>query len=115
MSITTKSRRKVAAAAYRIAKSSLPEYAHRYSPKKFTQPQLFVCLVLKTFFKTDYRSIAAILNDCRDLCKAFGLATAPHFTPLQKASKRMLASNTGEKLLVPFDTFLLAREVIFHA
>ena len=90
----------MAGAAYRIAKSSLREFAHRFSPKKFTQPQLFVCLVLKTFFKTDYRGIAAILNDCPDLCKVFGLASIPHFTTLQKASKRLLASSTAEKLLV---------------
>ena len=57
-------------AAYRIAKSSLPQFAHRFSPKKFTQPQLFVCLVLKIFFKTDYRGVVAILNDNPDLCKA---------------------------------------------
>jgi hypothetical protein len=41
----------------------LPEYAHRFSPRKFTQPQLFVCLTLKTFFNMDYRGILfACLN-----------------------------------------------------
>ena len=99
MSKITKSPKKVAQAAYRIAKSSLPEYAHRYSPKKFTQPQLFVCLVLKIFFKTDYRGIIAILADSGDLCKAFDLITVPHFTTLQKASKRLLCFAVADKLL----------------
>ena len=99
MSKITKSPRKVAVAAYKIAKSSLPQYAHRFSPKKFTQPQLFVCLVLKIFFKTDYRGITAILNDSPDICKAFGLAMVPHFTTLQKASKKLLRFSVANRLL----------------
>ena len=99
MSTTTKSPKKVARAAYKIAKSTLPQYAHRYSPQKFTQPQLFVCLVLKIFFKTDYRGIVEILNDCRDLRKCFNLKTVPHFTTLQKASRRLLRLKVANELL----------------
>jgi transposase len=99
MSTTTKSPKKVARAAFKIAKSTLPQYAHRYSPQKFTQPQLFVCLVLKIFFKTDYRGIVAILKDSDDLCKCFNLKTVPHFTTLQKASKRLLRLNVTNDLL----------------
>ena len=99
MSTTTKSPKKVARAAFKIAKSTLPQYAHRYSPQKFTQPQLFVCLVLKIFFKTDYRGIVAILNDSPDLCKCFHLKIIPHFTTLQKASKRLLRLNVANDLL----------------
>ena len=89
----------MARAAYKIAKSTLPQYAHHYSPQKFTQPQLFVCLVLKIFFKTDYRGIVAILNDSDDLCKCFGLIRIPHFTTLQKASKRLLRLKIANELL----------------
>jgi transposase len=99
MSKITKSPKKVALAAYKIAKSTLPQYAHRYSPKKFTQPQLFVCLVLKIFFKADYRSITEILADSSDLCKAFDLDTVPHFTTLQKASKKLLRFSVANRLL----------------
>ena len=99
MSKITKSPKKVARAAYKIAKSTLPQYAHRFSPKKFTQPQLFVCLVLKIFFKTDYRGITAILNDSPDICKAFSLAMVPHFTTLQKASKKLLRFSVANRLL----------------
>jgi hypothetical protein len=99
MSTTTKSPRKLAAAAYRIARDTLPEHSSRYSPKKFTQPQLMVCLVLKTFFKTDYRGIVQILDDCPNLCKVFELKTVPHFTTLQKASKRLLKSSWARKCI----------------
>jgi transposase len=100
MSTIAKSPKKVARAAYKIAKSTLPQYAHRFSPKKFTQPQLFTCLVLKIFFKTDYRGIVAILTDSSDLCKCFSLETVPHYTTLQKASRRLLCSSVAEKLLM---------------
>jgi hypothetical protein len=99
MSTTTKSPRKLAAAAYRIARDTLPEHSSRYSPKKFTQPQLMVCLVLKTFFSTDYRGIVQILDDCPNLCKVFELKTVPHFTTLQKASKRLLKSSWARKCI----------------
>jgi len=99
MSRTSKSPKAVAAAAYRTARDTLPEYFSRYSPKKFTQPQLMVCLVLKAFFNTDYRGIVQILDDCPELGKAFGLQTAPHFTTLQKASRRLLTTANAEKLL----------------
>ena len=99
MSTTTKSPRKLSAAAYHIARSTLPEHSSRYSPKKFTQPQLMVCLVLKTFFNTDYRGIVQILDDCPNLCKVFELKTIPHFTTLQKASKRLLKSPQASKLI----------------
>ena len=89
----------MAQAAYRIAKNTLPEFSHQFSPKKFTQSQLFVCLVLKIFFKTDYRGIVELLKDTPDLCTTFRLQNIPHFTTLQKASKRLLTSSLAEKLL----------------
>ena len=99
MSQTSKSPKAVAAAAYRTACDTLPEHFSRYSPKKFTQPQLMVCLILKAFFNTDYRGIVQILNDCPSLGQAFGLRTVPHFTTLQKASRRLLATGHAESLL----------------
>ena len=99
MSKTSKSPKKVAQAAYQVALATLPEYAHRFSPQKFSQPQLFGCLVLKIFFKTDYRGITEILRDSPDVCKTFHLMTIPHFTTLQKASKRLLTSQRVNHLL----------------
>ena len=90
MSQTSKSPRKVLLVAYAVAKDALPAYAHRFSPKKFTQHQLFACLVLKEFLKTDYRGVAALLIDCCDLRQAIELNRVPHFTTLQKASDRLL-------------------------
>ena len=66
--------------AYLIGRWALREYAHKFSPKKFTQPQLFACLVLKEFLQLDYRKLAALLADCRDLAAEIDLKTVPHFT-----------------------------------
>lgn len=63
MSTTSKSPRKVALVALAAAREALPAYAHRFSPRIYTQHQVFACLVLKVFFKTDYRGIAAMLAD----------------------------------------------------
>ena len=49
--------------AYEIGRNSRPAYAHRYSLKKFTLPQLFGCLVLKEFLQLHYRKPAMTLAD----------------------------------------------------
>jgi len=78
-------------AALAVAERSLPVYSHRCSPKKFTQHQLFACLVLKSFLKTDYRGVVAHLADCPSLVEVLGLPAIPHYTTLQKAARRLLA------------------------
>jgi hypothetical protein len=87
---TSKSPWTVAMVALAAGKEAFSDYSHRYSPKKFTQPQLFACLVLKEFEKKDYRGIVTLLAEWTDLRKAIGLASVPHFTTLQKASRRLL-------------------------
>ena len=99
MSTTSKSPRKVARVALEVGKDALAAYGHRFSPKVFTQPQLFACLVLKEFFKTDYRGIMGILADTPDLCDGIGLKKIPHWTTLQKASQRLLRNVPVQKLL----------------
>jgi len=99
MSTTCKSPRKVLQAAYAVAKESLPTYAHRYSPKKFTQPQLFACLVLKAQLRTDYRGVTAFLDDLPELQQCIELKKVPHFTTLQKAAARLLRNSQVWRLL----------------
>jgi len=85
--------------AYLIGLAKLRPYAHRFSPKKFTQAQLFACLVLKEFLQFDYRKLAAFLEDCPNLCKLIGLEVVPHFTTFQKAAQRLLRMPLAEQLL----------------
>src|SRR2546421_7787298 len=98
MSTLTKSPRFVARQALAAGHSALRCYAHKFSPKKFTQPQLFACLVLKTFLKADYRGVAEHLAEHSDLRSVLGLAVVPHFTTPQKASRRLLKRLVAKRL-----------------
>jgi hypothetical protein len=97
--ITSKSPRMVAMVALAAGKDAFSDYSHVFSPHKFTQPQLFACLVLKEFEKKDYRGVRQLLLDCADLREAIGLAHVPHYTTLQKASRRLLVLPRIRKLL----------------
>lgn len=99
MSRTSKSPRMVALEAMAAAHAALPAYSSLFSRHDFTLAQHFACLVLKSFFRTDYRGIAAILADLPDLCAALKLAKVPHFTTLQKAHARILSFGPMNQLL----------------
>jgi Transposase DDE domain len=97
-------RRALGAAAY-----ALRPYSHKFSPKVFTQRQLFACLVLKVFFKTDYRGISTMLSDLADLRDALLLNRVPHFTTLHKACRRLLTLRRANRLLTRTVRRLLGR------
>lgn len=99
MSVCGKSPLRVARRALDVGSQALAPYAHRSSPKVYTQPQLFACLVPKTFFRTDYRGIQRLLSDCPELPKALGMRRIPHFTTLHKASGRLLRQPRARRLL----------------
>lgn len=88
MGHTTKSPIAVAKEALAQGRDALAPFGHKHSPKKFTQAQLFAILALKQFFKMDYRGIAAVLTDSRDLQKVLGLSNVPHYTTLSHAARR---------------------------
>src|SRR3989344_35177 len=96
---TSKSPNDVARLAYITAQRCLPAYRHEFSPKKFTQHQLAACLVLKEFFRTDYRGLAELLKDSSDLKRILELKTIPHFTTFQKAARTILRKQTIKKLI----------------
>jgi hypothetical protein len=100
---TSKSPRRVLQVAYESACRALPAYRHQFSPKKFIQPQLMACLVLKEFAHLDYRGLAAHLADHADLRALIGLKVVPHYTTFQKAAQRLLAAIPGRRM---FDAVL---------
>lgn len=105
----TKSALCLARNALTVAEGALRRYAHKYSPKLYTQPQLFACLALKAFFKTDYRGITVLLEEHSDLRAVLGLARVPHWTTLQKACGRLLTLPRAERLLTGTVRRLLGR------
>ena len=86
----TKSPRAVTREALRLAQEALPAYSSKFSRKDFTQHQLFACLALKTFFKTDYRGVVALLDDFPELRADLGLDKLPHYSTLCYAAGRLL-------------------------
>jgi hypothetical protein len=97
--LTSKSPRDVAMVALAAGKEAFSDYSHVYSPHKFTQPQLFACLVLKEFEKKDYRGIRQWLADGPELREIIGLKSVPHYTTLQKASRRLLKQSRVRRLV----------------
>jgi hypothetical protein len=96
---TSKSPLDVLTMAYLAGILVLPRYAHRFSPHKFTQAQLFACLVLKEFLQLDYRKLAALLKDAPEMAGTIHLEVIPHFTTFQKAAARLLRARHAQRLL----------------
>jgi DDE family transposase len=100
---TSKSPLDVLRVAYDAARRALVDHRHRSSPKKFTQPQLLACLVLREFLRTDYRGLTAHLADHPDLVRLLSLRAVPHHTTFQKAAARLLQDSPARSL---FDAVL---------
>ena len=100
MSKTSKSPLHVARTAYDVGRQALPRYASKFSRKDFTCAQLFAILVLRKFFKTDYRGVIAMLEDFAELRQVLDLHDkVPHFTTPQKAGAKLLDDARMRKLL----------------
>lgn len=91
----TKSPRAVAREALRLAHEALPAYSSKFSRQDFTQHQLFALLALKTFFKTDYRGVMALLEDFGELRDDLGLVKVPHYSTLCYAAQRLLKKGSS--------------------
>ena len=87
---TGKSTLTVAGMALRAARDSLPDHTKVKNPKKFTQPQLMACLVIKEFRQLDYRGTHMLLAEWSDLRHVLGLTKTPHFTTLCAVAKRLM-------------------------
>jgi hypothetical protein len=88
----SKSPLRIARTARRIAERAPPRYSSKYSPQRFTQAQLVACLVLRQFFRTDYRGLVALLEDFPELRRALKLKCLPHYSTLGYAQHRLMRS-----------------------
>jgi len=90
MSKTTKDPIALARAALSAGRRALPEYSHPKSPHKFTQAQLFAMLVLREFFRLDYRKLVTWLAEWGELRSTLELERVPHYSTLCYAADRLL-------------------------
>jgi hypothetical protein len=80
----------LARAALGVARKALPAYSSRFSRHDFTQHQLFAILVLRQFFRTDYRGTIQLLRDFSDLRSVLDLKKVPNYSTLCYAERRLL-------------------------
>ena len=86
----TKSPISLAREAMAVGQEALPVYASRFSRKDFTLPQLFAILVLRKFFRTDYRGIVALLAEWSDVRRTLRLKKVPNFSTLWYAEQKLM-------------------------
>ena len=99
----TKSPILLAKEAMKLSERSLPAYSSVYSRRDYyTQSQLFTLVVLKHFFKTDYRGIVQLVGEFSELQKVIGLKSIPHFVTLCRAENRLLKKEVLRAFLENF-------------
>ena len=86
----TKSPIAVAREALRIGRQSLPTYASKFSRRDYTLAQLFALLVLRKFFRTDYRGVVTIVGQWAELQEILGLTKIPNYSTLWHVEQKLL-------------------------
>jgi hypothetical protein len=101
MTTPTERNRLVRAAelALAVAAAEVPAYSCPKSPRRFTQPQLLACLVLKAHLKQTYRGITDLLAAADDLRRALGLTRVPDYSTLQRFADRVVTPGLVDRLL----------------
>ena len=90
MSTTTKNPICIAKAALEAGEKAFELYSHPKSPHKFTQPQIFGLLVLRQYFRLDYRGVIEWVRHWPTLQRALSLTRLPHYSTLCYAERRLL-------------------------
>jgi Transposase DDE domain/Transposase domain (DUF772) len=90
---------RVAELAVAVSADELPTYSCPKSPRRFTQPQLLACLVLKAYQKQTYRGIADLLAASDDLRRVLGLTRVPDYSTLQRFADRAVTPDLVDRLL----------------
>ena len=86
----TKSPLAPARMALSVAREAIPAYSSKFSPRRFTQHQLFALLVLRESLKTDYRGLEQLLKGWTELRRVLELKRVPDHSTLQRAAERLL-------------------------
>ena len=85
--------------ARQLMEATLPRYAHKFSPQRFTLPQLGACVLLKEYRQLDWRGIEALLAVAPALRHSLGLVRTPDFSTLWRFAQRWLDAARLGRLL----------------
>lgn len=80
---------KVARIAYRLCQEVVAPYSHLKSPHRFTQPQLFACVLLMFYVRKSYRDMEEWLLASEAVVKELELKEVPDHSTLNRAYQRM--------------------------
>ncbi|GIV85843.1 MAG: hypothetical protein KatS3mg052_2850 [Candidatus Roseilinea sp.] len=104
---------KVARIIYAQTQAVFPRYSHRFSPKKFTLPQLAACVLLSFYFRMSYRDFEELLLMSQELRDVLELTVVPDYSTLNRMYHRFRASHLdkmNEALLSTLDNGGLVQE-----
>jgi hypothetical protein len=73
--------------AHEVARRSRPDRRHRFAPKRYTQPQLLACVLLKEYLGLDYRTAREAIELSEALRDALGLTAVPDHTTLWRFAR----------------------------
>ena len=68
--------------ALAVAERVVPDRASKFAPRRYRQPQLLACLLLKEQLSLDYRAMEDLLSASDGLRSSLGLARAPDHSTL---------------------------------
>ena len=85
--------------ALAVAADELPAYSCPKSPRRFTQPQLLACLVLRADLRQTYRGVAARLASSDALRQSLGLARVPDHSTLPRFADRAVTPDGIDRRL----------------
>jgi hypothetical protein len=100
--------------AIRVAERVLPQYAHKFAPRTYTQPQLFACLLLKEYLKLNYRAAEEVLDASERLCAVLGLSCVPDHSTLWHFARHKLTPELIEQALTETVWLLNADRTTTH-
>lgn len=73
--------------AFEVAQRAVPDRRHRFAPKRYTQPQLLACVLVKEYLGLDYRTAREAIELSEPLREAFGLTSVPDHTTLWRFAR----------------------------
>jgi hypothetical protein len=86
----TKSPLAVAREALAVGERTLPAQANKFSRRDYTLAQLFALLVLRKFFRTDFRGVVTIVREWAELRDVLGLDKVPDHSTLWHVEQKLL-------------------------
>ena len=91
----TKSPMAVAREALAVGQRSLPAYSSKFSRRDYTLAQLFALLVLRKFFRTDYRGVVAIVAEWTELQEILRLTKTSRSSHRHCGRQRSICGRDG--------------------